>query len=1059
MKSNDENSKSTNTPNETRGMSRRRFLATTATIAGSLPIVAGPFTASSFAQSSGIEHYVPVDKKLSNAWVASLFDRGLPGTFSWETINVLGMPVGGIGAGQMYVTGDGELHCWSIYNKPWPTNDRKVYQSSNLPGRRLEQGFAMRVKQQGKRTQFLRLNREDFPDVSFVGEYPLSKVLYEKDECPVKVELTAYSPFIPLNAKDSAIPATIMEFTLTNVTNGEVDASLAGWMCNPVGPESDRKGMGGKITQRVTRTRNMTRIDYIGTGLEMKPSAALAKPEVFADFEGTDFGDWKVEGDAFENGPSEGRVDKQRSFGGYKGKRLANSFNSYDSKTGKLTSKKFKITRPYINLLVGGGSRHTLAYVRLMVEGREVGRLTGKRREDLYWNSWYVDRFIGKKAHIEIVDKGTTGWGHIHVDHIEFADSSRTKNNIFTKQHDFGTFAFCMLGNATGASADIGDGSNIRRLFWERNGIYGSNAKESVDYPLGDLHCGALGDMMKLKPGESRTLRYAFCWHFPNRKYGSKAIGNYYTNLFSSASAVADYVVSNYQRLSGDTFAYHDAFYNRSSLPHWLLERIGHTPSILATGTVHWRKNGRLWGWEGVGCCAGTCTHVWNYEHAVARLFPQLERSMREMQDLDVGLNENGLVNFRGDSHSKPTYAADGQAGTVLKCYREHQMSKDDAFLKRNWTKIKKVLEYQISRDANGDGIIEDDQHNTYDIEFHGANTMVGSLYLAALRAGEEMALLVGDGAFAKRCRKIFESGSKYSVENLYDGEYFIQDDKEREKGRPGFRKNYYGNGCLSDQLFGQGWAHQVGLGYIYPKDKVRSALEAIYKYNWTPDVMPQNEKMRPLRWFARKGDAGLFTCTWPKGPRPGNDREVRFRNEVWTGIEYQVAGNMICDGMVAEALSIMRGIHDRHDGAKHNPWNEVECGDHYARAMAAWGCYLALCGFAYDGPARTMGFSPCINRENFRAYFNGAEGWGDIYQTEANGKRVCGIELKSGRLYLSQLTLDGTSVSDPAKISVTKNGKKKKAIATLKDERLVIDLGTIHLSAGEALQVSVSVG
>src|SRR5262249_50340990 len=155
------------------------------------------------------------------------------------------------------------------------------------------------------------------------------------------------------------------------------------------------------------------------------------------------------------------------------------------------------------------------------------------------------------------------------------------------------------------------------------------------------------------------------------------------------------------------------------------------------------------------GCCEGTCTHVWNYEHGLARLFPALARSTREMQDLGEAFHEDGLVGFRGND----AYAADGQVGTVLKCWREHLMSADDAFLKKSWPRIKKAMEYSLKRDANDDGLLEDNQHNTYDVEFFGANTFVGSLYLAALRAAEEMAKLMGDGEFAARCRKVFESG------------------------------------------------------------------------------------------------------------------------------------------------------------------------------------------------------------------------------------------------------------------------------------------------------------
>ena len=69
----------------------------------------------------------------------------------------------------------------------------------------------------------------------------------------------------------------------------------------------------------------------------------------------------------------------------------------------------------------------------------------------------------------------------------------------------------------------------------------------------------------------------------------------------------------------------------------------------------------------------------------------------------------------------------------------------------------------------------------------------------------------------------------------------------------------------------------------------------------------------------------------------------------------------MLHQGMIREGLSILRGVDDRYDGQRHNPWNEVECGDHYARALASWGCLIALSGFAYDGPAGHARLRPAV--------------------------------------------------------------------------------------------------
>ena len=1021
------------------GMTRREFLATSSAAAAGLPIVAGPFSRVALAAEGEIGHYVPVDKKLTPEWIASLTARGVPKVWSGEQLNYLAMPVGGIGAGQMYLLGDGSLACWHIYNHVFPTGSRANYQEPFIPGIRLQQGFMLTVKPKGGEAVTRRLDKSDFPNVAFTGRYPIGKILYRDETSPVQVELQGFSPFIPLNALDSTLPATILEFSLKNTSGVPVEVELAGWLENPVGIFSAKEGILGRRRQAVGRSASAAWIDYSGLPPEQTQPVKEEKPEVFADFEGNSYGDWKAEGTALGARPATGAINRQNPVSGFEGKGLVNSYNPDDDARGRLTSPEFVIRRPYINCLVGGGSNDRRVFVRLLVEGQEVGRAAGSGDEKLGWKSWNVASHRGKTATIEIVDNATGAWGHINVDQIEFADVPRASGD-FTQETDFGTVRLALLASADLATADAG--AAPRELFARKT--------DEATYPLGEVKLAALGKRLTLAAGETTTVPFVLCWHFPIRWWDfpqNADVGNFYATRFPDAGGVVDYVEKNYERLCDATRLYCKTFYDQSTLPEWLLERIGQTPSILATGTVHWRKNGRFWGWEGVGCCAGCCTHVWNYEHALARLFPELERSMRERQDFDAGLAPDGLVGFRGESTAQLQYAADGQCGTVLKAYREHLMSKDDAFLRRNYQKIKLILGYSISHDGNDDGIIEDRQHNTYDINFFGANPMIGSLYLAALLAGEQVAQEMGDAEFAGKCRKLFEAGRKYSSEKLYDGEYFFQD--VDWQAHPEYQ---FGKGCLSDQLFGQGWAHQLGLEYVYPKEQVRSALKAVYKYNWTPDVGPQNQAFRPERWFARPGDAGLFICTWPKTPRPGGRAEVRYRDEVWTGIEYQVAGNLIYDGFTTEALSIIKGLDDRYEGTKQNPYNEVECGDHYARAMAGWGCLLAAAGFYYHGPKGILGFAPRLLEKDFAGFFSGAEGWGTLRQKEAGGARTCAVEVAHGQLALSELRLDAKGVkAEGARVSGVSGARASKD-----GDNVIVKFDAKTLKAGERLEVAL---
>ena len=139
-------------------------------------------------------------------------------------------------------------------------------------------------------------------------------------------------------------------------------------------------------------------------------------------------------------------------------------------------------------------------------------------------------------------------------------------------------------------------------------------------------------------------------------------------------------------------------------------------------------------------------------------------------------------------------------------------------------------------------------------------------------------------------------------------------------------------------------------------------------------------------RWYAMPGEGGLIMCTWPKGGRAGHGGKVYagfagYFNECMDGFEYQAAGHMIWEGLLTEGLAVCRSLHERYQATRRNPWNEVECGDHYARSMASYGVYLAACGFEYHGPKGHLGFAPRLGPDDFRGAFTSAEGWGTIAQ------------------------------------------------------------------------------
>jgi uncharacterized protein (DUF608 family) len=561
---------------------------------------------------------------------------------------------------------------------------------------------------------------------------------------------------------------------------------------------------------------------------------------------------------------------------------------------------------------------------------------------------------------------------------------------------------------------------------------------------------------MRLASGASAKATFILTWHMPNLKLPLLPGGRYYSTRFTSAHAVAQYIREHFSRLSSQTRLWHDTWYD-STLPYWFLDRTFLNTSILATSTCHRFDNGRFYGWEGVGCCEGTCGHVWHYAHAVARLFPELERMTREKVDLGLALQPDGAIHFRGEHNNIP--AIDAQAGTILRVLREHQMSPDDAFLKRNWPRLKQTVEWLIAKDGNGDGLIEGNQHNTLDTDWYGPVAWLSGLYLAALLAARNMALELGDSEFAERCRVIFEAGQKNIVTRLFEDGYFVNkpDPKHPEAINSGA-------GCEIDQVFGQSWAFQVGLPRVLPEAETVAALKSLWRYNFTPDVGPYREVYKPGRWYAMPGEAGLLMCSFPRSDwdyaqakGKGADWAAGYFNECMNGFEYQAAGHMLWEGMLTEGLAITRAIHDRYHPSHRNPWNEVECGDHYARSMASYGVFLAACGFEYHGPKQHLGFAPRLTPENFKAAFTSAEGWGTFTQQQENGSLRAEVRLRWGKLKLRTLSLEmAPGAASSASVSL---GKKPVPVQVSREgRRISLTLGKpIEIAAGDSLIIRIS--
>jgi hypothetical protein len=178
----------------------------------------------------------------------------------------------------------------------------------------------------------------------------------------------------------------------------------------------------------------------------------------------------------------------------------------------------------------------------------------------------------------------------------------------------------------------------------------------------------------------------------------------------------------------------------------------------------------------------------------------------------------------------------------------------------------------------------------------------------------------------------------------------------------------------------------------------------------------------------------------------------------VWTGQEYQVAAHLVHEGLVAEGLALTRAVYERYDAALRNPYNEIECSDHYARAMMSHAVYLAVCGYTYHGPRGRLGFAPKLTPEDFRAAFTVAEGWGSYQQRRVPTTQTGRIELRYGRLRLTELSFE---TDRPAKKATVRLAGQALGVAELAVDgtRAVVKLAApVTMTAGQALEVKLDV-
>jgi uncharacterized protein (DUF608 family) len=556
---------------------------------------------------------------------------------------------------------------------------------------------------------------------------------------------------------------------------------------------------------------------------------------------------------------------------------------------------------------------------------------------------------------------------------------------------------------------------------------------------------GTLGATRAVEPHGTAEVVFTLAWHFPNRRSwmwggrgpggvaGPDTVGNFYAKAFADAWDVLRSQAPGLAELRAVTQRFVSSFWSADLSPA-VKEAALFNLSTLRSQTLFRTADGNPFAWEGclddAGSCLGSCTHVWNYELATPFLFASTARQMRELEYLHATADD-GAMSFRimlplDKAQEYAQVAADGQFGCVLKLFREWRLCGDDQWLAKLWPACRRSVEFAWTEggwDADRDGLAEGAQHNTMDIEYFGPNPEVQSWYLAALKAAAAMAEAVGDAEFARTCREVFATGAASTEALLFNGRYYqqkVMPPGDFSRVAPRLRHTNMGaedpaapefqveDGCLTDQVLGDTYARLVGLGPVLDTEHVATALRSVHRLNFVEDFGDWSNCMRT---YAVHGERGHIVLSYPNGLP---EHPMPYWSEVWTGLEYVYALGLVQQGETALAEDVVAAARERFSGARRNPFDEMECGHHYTRAMSSWGLVVGQTGFGYDGRRGVMSFAEA--QKPTRWFWSNGASWGTLDQAvDASGVRRAQLEVLNGSVRVDRVLIGGTAFVPPS--------------------------------------------
>ncbi len=575
----------------------------------------------------------------------------------------------------------------------------------------------------------------------------------------------------------------------------------------------------------------------------------------------------------------------------------------------------------------------------------------------------------------------------------------------------------------------------LRSGWFDSSGDYWqsfSGQKPFMEYnykPLkGSEDHATLSARVEVAPHKRARVRFVLSWYIPDYEvyvaplrteedlrpeYRGKIsdieslnhIRKFYATRFTGAEEAAQYALAKYSTLYKKTDMFRRAIFT-STVPQEVREAVSRNLAILKSSTFVRLYDGFLYGFEGTnrntGSCDGNCSHVYNYAYALAYLFPDIERQFREVEFID-NLEPNGKMNFRvmlpRKEHRYWGFRAccDGQFGAVIKLYRDYLLCGDAAWLQSLWPNVKKAISYAWSEenpdrwDPDKSGVLRGRQHETLDTELFGPNSWLTGMYVAALKCAARMAEVVGDDEAEQEYRTLAENGKRFLNEELYNGEYFYHKlnihDKTLLEGFGDAEDVYWfaereelkyqiGEGCAIDQVLAGYHMAMLGEEDLFEKDKLRSALLSVYKYNF----IRARDIMNPCRLFSVNDERGVMIVSYPpQAEKP--TVSCPYAQETMSGFEYQFATHMVFEGLISQALEVVGALQQRYDGENRNPYSEIECGNDYVRSLASFSLLNAFSGMKVSSEG-AVSFNPKTAGDFTCFYCNGRE-WG-IYERKS---------------------------------------------------------------------------